>query len=530
MKLKSILVQNFLQVALILGIFLFANNNIYAKEIFIDVKNISGTEDGSFANPFHSIAQATAVAVSGDVVTFREGVYREEVLIPDDKITFQAYQNEVVTINGTDILTSWTRLKTSNIYKSLMKWNLDSINGRNQIFVDQKMINLTRWPDQTSTDIIMPTDAIAENVTASGNTAIITDNEFNEPDGRWIGAQIWINNSHNGVDGEGYTATVAATNQANHTITVNYGSVPVIGDSPWGLGKNTEYFLFNPNRAGVNATGGMEALLSAGEWWKDADSLFVYTPNGNAPGEVNAVQNVVESRKRQYAFSSSDSQINRSFTIIRNFTLFAAGITTDNNAALRRGDLVEDAHDILIEGIKAKYPEHYTNQSKGLTFRTGQGGIILSGTSNTLRNSTIQYSAGSAVAILGIGSKLLNCTILDANYSVTNVGAVNCGFDLKDGEIAYNTISNTPLMSINFCGLINSNPLIKGVARIHHNDIKNYMRRSYDSGAIDMVGVNGKWVRIDHNKIYNTFPFKVVLMVFKVNILWIITWSIILIL
>ena len=32
------------------------------------------------------------------------------------------------------------------------------------------------------------------------------------------------------------------------------------------------------------------------------------------------------------------------------------------------------------------------------------------------------------------------------------------------------------------------------------------MRRSWDSGAIDMVGQDGQWVRIDHNEIFNTVP------------------------
>jgi hypothetical protein len=214
----------------------------------------------------------------------------------------------------------------------------------------------------------------------------------------------------------------------------------------------------------------------------------------------------VEAKKRLFAFRSSDAQLNRSYTVIRNFTLFAATITTDNNYKIRRAEIVEDAHDILIEGINAKYLTHFTNQTSLLALWTGQSGIILSGVSNILRNSTLQYSAGSAVNIMGFGSKLLNCSILDANYSNSNAGAVNCGYLLKDGEIAYNTISNTPMIAIHFNGLVNSNMNQKGVARIHHNVVTNFLRRGYDSGAIDQVGHDGRWLRIDHNEIYNTMP------------------------
>jgi hypothetical protein len=249
-----------------------------AKEYFVNGSIHTGIEDGTEANPYSTIAKATLQAKAGDVVTVHSGIYREEVLIPYDRITFQAYPGEEVIINGTEIVNGWTQLGTSQVYRSLMKWNTDSINGGNQVFVDQKMINLTRWPDQTSEDIVKPTDAIAESVTASGNSAIIFDNEFNEPDGRWVGAEVWINLSHNGTDGEGWTGIVTSTSQANHTITVDYRAKPVLGDKPWGLGTNTEFYLFNPAQATVKTAGGIQTMLGAGEWWKNADTLYVRTP------------------------------------------------------------------------------------------------------------------------------------------------------------------------------------------------------------------------------------------------------------
>jgi hypothetical protein len=488
-------------------ILFFASFNVSAKEYFVNGSNVSGIEDGSEANPFSTILKATALAKAGDVVTVHEGVYREEVLIPDDLITFQVFPGEEVIINGTEVLVGWKHVNSGEVYKSVMNWDFMPEEGSNQLFVDQKMMSLTRWPDQTSGDIVKPTDAIAEAVTAAGTIITIQDNEFDEPDGRWTGAQVWINLSHNGTDGQGWTGIVKSTSQANHTVTVDFGGTVRLGDQPWGLGKNTEYYLFNPKLAAVKATGGVEALLSKGEWWKNADTVYVRTPNGAAPGELAAIQNVVEARKRNLAFGSSDPLVNRSFTTIRNFTLFAATITTDNNYTDRRAEIVEDAQGILIEGIKAKYLTHFTNQTGNWQDQwTGRSGIILSGVGNTMRNCTIQYSAGPGVCIMGYGNKLLNCTISDANYSNSNSGAVNTGYLSQDCEIAYNTISNTPMMAIAFKTFKNSNPANKGVARIHHNEIFDFLRRGYDSGAIDQVGTEGNWVRIDHNLIYNTKP------------------------
>lgn len=489
-------------------IFLFYFSvQLSAKEFIVNAKSITSSEDGSELNPFKTIAKATALAKSGDVITIHAGVYREEVLIPDDHITFQAYPKEEVTINGSEVLFGWSAVKSGNVYKSLMKWDFMPEDGSNQLFVDQKMINLTRWPDQTSDDIVKPNDAVAESVTTVGNIITIKDNEFDEPDGRWVGAQVWINLSHNGADGQGWTGIVKNTSQANHTVTIDFGGEPNLGDIPWGLGKNTEYYLFNPAEASVKATGGVEALLSKGEWWKDADTIYVRMPDGAAPGEIAATQNVVEARKRNLAFGSSDPLVNRSYTTIRNFTLFAATITTDNNYNDRRAEIVEDAQGNLIEGIKAKYLTHFTNQAGNWQDQwTGRSGIILSGVGNTMRNCTIQYSAGPGVCIMGYGNKLLNCTISDANYNNSNSGAVNTGYISQDCEIAYNTISNTPMMAIAFKNFKNSNPANKGVARIHHNEIFDFLRRGYDSGAIDQVGTEGNWVRIDHNLIYNTKP------------------------
>jgi len=484
-----------------------ASATVSAKEYIVSVKNESETEDGSLEHPYNTIGEATALAKAGDVISVRAGVYRETVAIPDDRVTFQTYQNEEVVINGTDLIYGWSQVKSSPVYKSVMNWDFAPEEGSNQIFVDQKMINLVRWPDQTSEDIIKPNDAIAESVAASGTIFTITDAEFNEPDGRWTGAQIWVNLSHNGADGQGWTGIVKTTNQSNHTITVDFGTEVRLGDQPWGLGKNTEYYLFNPTIKGVDASGGIANLLSTGEWWKKGDTLFVHAPNGAAPGGIGASQNIVEARKRQFAFRPGNPQVNNSYTVIRNFTLFAASITTDNNYNNRRSEIVEDAQGILIEGIKAKYLTHFTNQTGNWQDQwTGRSGIILSGVGNILKNCILQYSAGPAVCIMGFGNKLLNCTISEANYSNSNSGAVSTGYLSVDYEIAYNIISNTPMIAIAFKGSKNSNPNYKGVARIHHNEIYDFMRRGYDSGAIDEVGTDGQWLRIDHNQIYNTKP------------------------
>ena len=493
-----------LKKSLFLVLFVFFGSSLRANEIFVSADNKSGIEDGSIANPFRTISNAVLVAVPGDVISIREGEYREQVGIPVNGIIFQGYGSEKVVINGCDKLLLWSLFEGTTYKTTKMIWNM--LDGGNQLFVDQTMINLTRWPDQASTDLIKPTDGVTDAVSYSGNSIIITSNAFDEPDGRWVGAQVWLNLSGNGHDGQGWTGLVTATSQANHTITVDFRDTPRTS-GPWAFEIGSEFYLFNPLSAGVISTGGVDALLSPGEWWKDGNTLYVKMPNQLAPGDANATSNIVESKRRQFAFISNNSTLNRSGYTIRNLDLFAATITTDVLFNSRDNEIVEDAYNILIENVNAKYLTHFTDQSGNWQRQySGRSGIILSGSSNVMKNCSIQYSAGPGVCMIGRGNKLLNNVISDCNYSNSNSGAVNTGYKCVDGEIAYNEIYNTPMMAINFNGFYNSNIKVRGVARIHHNKIGDAMRRGWDSGSIDMVGNDGQWTRIDHNEIYNTVP------------------------
>jgi hypothetical protein len=74
----------------------------------------------------------------------------------------------------------------------------------------------------------------------------------------------------------------------------------------------------------------------------------------------------------------------------------------------------------------------------------------------------------------------------------------------EDHEFGYNTLFNSPQQGVNFRALKNSTKDPRDVrARIHHNLIHDVMLRSFDSAAIDSLGTNHQYVRIDHNLIYN---------------------------
>lgn len=66
-----------------------------------------------------------------------------------------------------------------------------------------------------------------------------------------------------------------------------------IGDEPWGMGPNLEYYLFNPYEPAVAASGGIATYLKPNEWWKKGDTLFVRMPAQNPPANTIGQNNLL---------------------------------------------------------------------------------------------------------------------------------------------------------------------------------------------------------------------------------------------
>ncbi len=494
--------KRILLLSIILSITAF---NLYAIDYYVATNGNDNADGLTLSTPFLTIQKAADIVQPGDVVNVRAGVYREMVDMKQNNVIYRAYNGELVTINGTDILLNW-QLNAGTTYQTTMDWNTSVKWGTNQLFLDKKMIDWVRWPQQTASDIVLPTNANADDVTVSGKFFTLIDNDFNEPDGRWVGAQIWVNLSNIGFDGMGWTGRITATNKAAHTITVNFRDNPRVGNQPWNVGENTEYYLFDPTLAGITATGGVDAILKNGQWYKNGSTVYVKTPNGLSPNQTSQGTNVVEAKRRHFAFYPS---VTKSGYTIKNFDLFGCSITTDNNPLVGRDVILEAANNIIIENINAKYISHQTDMMGNWQDQHySWSGLVLRGRNNILRNCNIQFSATSAVSVSGFGNKVLNNIIANTNYMCSNSGSLNTGFICKDAEIAYNTIYNTTLMGINFKYSQNSDINTPNLYRIHHNTLYNFMRRSGDSGAIDMVGQDGMWIRVDHNTMYSTLPYR----------------------
>ncbi len=474
--------------------------------------------------PLRTIQKAINAAQPGDTILVRDGTYRETVSTPRSgtataRITIQNYQNEAVIVSGTDpIAGDWTA-DGNEVYRAAMPWNYHFENERNdynsnQVFHNGQMMELVRWPNQTSRDLVRPTLAYADSVTFSKSDPALKSNDlatFHEADftdnpARWVGAKIWVNLSRNGTDGQGQTGVVVSA--TNGTITARNIDTRG-GNGAWGIGTGTEFYLFQPTLTALQNSGGIAAALDRGEWFIDTDAkqIYVRTPDGKKPAA-----GAIEAKRRTYGFNLDGD----SYLTLRGINLFATSLTTDNLAANRNATPggVADSSNIVIDSMKAHHVSHFTDLTGNYQMQWQQkSGLILSGTNHTFQNSEVRYSAGSGLSVFGRESKVLNNVFRDLNFSVSEAGMVNFGktYDpgnfvvvSEDHEFGYNTLYNSPQQGINFRALKNSTKSPTYVrARIHHNLIHDVMLRSFDSAAIDSLGTNHQYVRIDHNVIYN---------------------------
>ncbi len=113
----------------------------------------NGNDDatGSMTAPFATVQHAVGVIEAGDTCYIRGGNYHEEVTIDglkgtaDAPITFMAYNNEQVTLDGSRSVEElgskgWTQHR-GNIHKTTLATDIS------QVFVDGEWMMLARWPN-----------------------------------------------------------------------------------------------------------------------------------------------------------------------------------------------------------------------------------------------------------------------------------------------------------------------------------------------------------------------------------------------
>ena len=359
---------------------------------------------GTIDQPFRTLQRVADLALPGDTCWIREGVYRETVTPANSgnaaaPITFKAYPGETVTISGADIVDGGWTVHEGHIYKTTaMDWDMGE--GKNQIFVEGEPMWIARWPNETTYFGHRTNGSRIDTGSHTSSlpyTLDINDTNLTHDPNYWQGAYLWATWSPFYY---GITGTVTSSDMG--TLTAELMISPHGTHEPEYRGY---YYLFNT----------LNALDSAGEWYFDPNeadgTLYLWAPDNADPGALT-----VEAKARQNGFVLDG----KSYITIEGIDLFACNLTTDS----------ESEH-LVIDGINARYLSHYRlieggNMSAG-RFGHRDTGIILDGSGHTLQDSTIAYSAGNGVSLIGNECTVSNCDISYTNYTRTAAAGVNSG-------------------------------------------------------------------------------------------------------
>ena len=217
------------------------------------------------------------------------------------------------------------------------------------------------------------------------NTDVITSTTFSgKADNFWTGARL-----HAGI-GESWAwqvATVASS--TGNSITVD----PATKITWWFDGNGTGYLY------------GLLSLLDAdNEWHVQNNGAAPHTLHLRITGQADPTGSLVEMRRRTYTVDFAG----RSNITVRGLNL-------------RCGDVQMNGSANVLEQCDGRYLSHFLTYLNG---STKKGGVIISGTGNTLRYCTLYDTAGCGAVVSGTGHTITRNHIHHTDYSATYSNAV----------------------------------------------------------------------------------------------------------
>ncbi len=529
-------------------------------ELVVDGTAGDDTQTGTAEAPLRTIQRAAQMAVAGDIVLIRPGIYRESVRpaksgTPDQPIIFRGLPVGRVVISGSDPLPGWVRdgdawkaSMPADTFSRAEPGTLDSgrmydagvLNQADQVFVDGRMMVLARWPDLKSLDhsrpIMSECESFISKSKVDGNwiQGVVVDHDNRLKTSEVVGAEIFMQPNH-GAWSWSFTGAVTAFDNGRLTLRTRSDSGKDFKQEVYD--DRSRYVLFNKR----------ELMDQPGEWWHDKQTgqLWMLPPDGKSP------EGRVEVKRRVWGFDLSGL----SHIVVRDLSLFACSITTDaasggDNIGYEAdgvarfpwrntdGSVAVDSTQVVLEKLDITYVSHFTDVSGHFFLQWGMSsGVVLAGRNHTIRDCSIRWSAGNGIALQGTGHQVIDNLIEDTAYWPVDCAAINTtGVGSKslthDAEIGWNTIRRTGRSGISLRTAANSPAKLGTDAmRVHHNDVSNFMIQDWDGGAFyTPPGSDGGFARIDHNIFWCDQPRSELIMgaywdfsrnyIFDHNVIW----------
>lgn len=359
--------------------------NLFANTFFVATTG-SDTDPGSLEAPFLTIQHAIDVMQPGDVCYLREGSYSEEVQINDlAQITIQNYQDEVVTLHGTIPVEGTWSIHEGQIYKTTLDHDIW------QLFADDQEMIMARWPNARFDD---GTIWDQENNWAHGDEAasvngIEVDDPYGSTDLSTLpfsieGALAILNIG----SFRSYVKTVIS-----HTTGSGIFTFDPVPETAYRT-KHHYYFLEKK----------LEFLDQESEWFYDHETmeLYFWAPGGVDPGSLD-----IRGKTQAYFFDVTNSN----YIQIKGLNFFATTFKINNSDYS------------IIDSCHFLYPSCY-KRMLGVAATEPEMSLITGSSNCTVRNSSFQYTDGSAIETYSSDNIIENCYFYHIDYSVADLSSV----------------------------------------------------------------------------------------------------------
>ena len=347
---------------------------------------------GTFNKPFKTISKASEEMQAGDTCYIREGIYHETITLYEthgkytSPITFKAYKNENVVLDGTELIkTNWKKY-LGNIYKAKIKKDIW------QLFVDKKSMTSARWPN-----------------------------------GNWYDGSVWDKTKsmawpekEKSSYGHHFNKELALIKEdlTGAIILVNSGSFKTFKSHVIEHSPNTDNFKYDTNRKGIKVhfsyvgkverhgyflEGKLGLLDEENEWFYNAKSKTVYlwTPEGRHPRGFE-----IRGKTQSYAFDIQNS----SHIKIEGINFFGTTFNT------------YESNHITIENCNFKYPSYSRRMLNDLSQIKVSSMLMKKNESeafNTIRNCKFEYMDGPVLNMNGSNNIVENNYMHSIDYSCT---------------------------------------------------------------------------------------------------------------
>ena len=491
---------------LIILLTIIMTNQSYASIWYVSNNGLDAN-NGSEEQPFKTLNKALKIAQSGDKIYLFEGRYRENIYLKQKKdLLIKSKNNAEVIIDGSDILPKKWVLWSDGIWKQTIDHDIW------QLFINDQMAYVARWPDATFEDgkiwRMMEGCRSADGGYDSykgkwvGQTRVGTlyDDRFHEPkttgfregDSRYLVDPTITFDAQPpplASTGKDFTGGYAVLNIGHWLTWTRPITKHSAGNDHFSYSTNNMFAKYaGPNNLKHKFSSyhiiGLAALDNENEWWFDKDTKTIYYK----PSEgINPNDLEISGRVRDFGieFDKCDN------ILVENINFLGAGFWVQYSENITIKDCVFNypatTKFILgsLEWFEISNPFNQGNKMPSF-FR---------GSDNRFINNIVRY-CNAPIGFESDGMLVENCLFTDIEWQVNSNGGSGSVMIGKNGIFRRNTVTRA--------GNCEGVRAIDNGAVVELNHIYDVSNLQHDGAAINVGTTKQRGTRVAYNWVHDT--------------------------